>query len=255
MIGAVIFDLDGLLIDSEPWWQRAQKEVFTSLGVPLTQEHARAMTGLRVADHVDHWYSLYPWPSPSKADVVAMIEDRALELIGAFGAPLPGAAQAVGALAERGVPLGVASSSATTLIQAALEQLELRQYFDVIQSAEHEPAGKPHPGVYLSAARALGINPLFCIAFEDSVHGVFAAKAAGMACIAVPTARDRHDDRYRIADEIIDSLAELDVDALVDVPMASSQRRGQAARHQIALPYGRRDRRREHTTKAAFSSP
>lgn len=122
---------------------------------------------------------------------------------------LPGVPEAVRALAAQGVPLAVAS-----VISAVLEQLRLTEYFRIVQSAEFEPYGKPHPGVYLTTARRLGVAPEECVAIEDSVTGVAAAKAARMACLAVPAPAARDDCRFSIADDILPSLADLDTDML-----------------------------------------
>jgi HAD superfamily hydrolase (TIGR01509 family) len=214
MVGAVIFDMDGLLIDSEPYWQMAQMEAFTALGVPLTPRIAREMVGFRISDHIDYWFNRYPWPTPSRQEVGRRITGRALGLIRDRGVALPGAPEAVRMLAAQGVPLAIASSSSAPVISAVLEQLRLTEYFRVVHSAEFEPQGKPHPGVYLAAARALGVPPEECVAIEDSVTGVVAAKAAKMTCLAVPAPAARYDCRFSIADDILPSLADLDADML-----------------------------------------
>lgn len=212
---AVIFDMDGLLIDSEPLWQAAQWDVFTSLGVPLTPAMACDMVGRRVRDHVAHWYALYPWRSHSLLDVEREITRRALALILERGVACPGAIDAVRMLSARGIPLAVASSSPSAIISAVLERLQIASLFQWVQSAELEPFGKPHPGVYLTTANCLGIPPTGCVAIEDSVNGVAAAKAAGMACITVPALGSGEDPRFAIADDILISLEHLD-DALLD---------------------------------------
>ncbi|MBA3450322.1 MAG: HAD-IA family hydrolase, partial [Chloroflexia bacterium] len=112
------------------------------------------------------------------------------------------------ALSAAGYPLAIASSSSSEIIAAVLETLGLAHYFRVAQSAEHEPFGKPHPGVYIEAARALGIEPWRCLAFEDSPNGVIAAKAARMTCIAVPDPALANDRRFGAADLILPSLSD-----------------------------------------------
>jgi sugar-phosphatase len=110
------------------------------------------------------------------------------------------------------VKLGLASSSATEIIEAVLDKLELARFFAVVQSAEHEPYGKPHPAVYIECARRLGVPPDRCLAIEDSPAGVLAAKAARMTCIAIPAPELRDDHRYCIADARLESLVELMVE-------------------------------------------
>jgi len=102
--------------------------------------------------------------------------------------------------------MSIASSSHMDLIDAVVDTLKIRQDMQVLQSAEYEPYGKPHPGVYLSAAKALGYIPKNCLVFEDSPNGVLAAKAAQMMCIAVPSKDVKNDKRFVIADKVISSL-------------------------------------------------
>jgi sugar-phosphatase len=101
------------------------------------------------------------------------------------------------------------------MMLAALEHFELLPYFQATCSAQYLPYAKPHPQVYLNAATALGVAPEHCLALEDSVTGVIAAKAARMRCIAVPEHKHRHDPRYSIADAVLDSLLQLDRDLLI----------------------------------------
>ncbi|MEA2527966.1 MAG: mannitol-/sugar-/sorbitol-6-/2-deoxyglucose-6-phosphatase [Thermomicrobiales bacterium] len=208
MIRAVIFDMDGLLIDSEPLWRIAEIEVFTAIGVPLTEELALTTMGLRTDEVVEHWFARCPWQGPTHKEVEARIDSRVIELVRERAAPLPGVHAVVSLLTVLGLPLAIASSSSSELIAAVVEQIGLRDSFQVLQSAEHEPYGKPHPGVYIAAARALGIAPTDCLAFEDSANGVLAAKAARMRCIAVPEPAVRDDRRFCIADAILTSLTE-----------------------------------------------
>src|SRR5215212_7605287 len=214
MLGAVVFDMDGLLIDSEPFWRAAELEVFCAVGVPLTLELARQTIGLRTADGVDYWHARYPWPKTSKREVTERIIQRGLALIRDQGMALPGAREAVRKLAALGVPLALASSSEEEVITAVLTKLDLADCFWVVQSAEHEPYGKPHPAVYLAAAHGLGVAPETCLAIEDTVTGVIAAKAARMACVAVPAPDAKDDRRFGVADAVQPSLAHLDADLL-----------------------------------------
>ena len=102
--------------------------------------------------------------------------------------------------------VALASSSAYRVIRAVVERLGLADAFDLIYSAEEEEYGKPHPGVYLTTAHRLGVAPTRCLAVEDSLNGVLAAKAARMKCVAIPEAEARHDPRFAIADTVLDSL-------------------------------------------------
>jgi sugar-phosphatase len=113
-----------------------------------------------------------------------------------------------------GYRIGLASSSAMDIIEAVLATIGLRGAFDVLQSAEHEPYGKPHPAVYIECARALGVAPARCLAVEDSPAGVLAAKAAKMTCIAIPPPELATDGRYCIADLQLDSIQQFDAETV-----------------------------------------
>jgi sugar-phosphatase len=208
-IDAVIFDMDGVLIDSEPLWRVAETRAFNAIGVPMREEDGLLTMGLRTDEVVEFWYARHPWQSPSKKEVEASIVREVIALIEEQGEAMPGAVEAVSWLADARVKLGLASSSATEIIEAVLDKLDLARSFAVVQSAEHEPYGKPHPAVYIECARRLGVPPDRCLAIEDSPAGVLAAKAARMTCIAVPAPELRDDNRYCIADARLGSISEL----------------------------------------------
>jgi sugar-phosphatase len=130
------------------------------------------------------------------------------------GEAKPGALNLINELQHRLVPLAIASSSSSEIIDAVVEKLDLAGVFQVLQSAEHEPYGKPHPGVYIAAARALGVLPATCLALEDSANGLLAAKSAKMSCFVVPDPAERNDRRFCIADRNLNSLLEIDLTSL-----------------------------------------
>lgn len=186
MPAAVIFDLDGLLIDSEPIWRAVEQRVFAPLGVDLTDDDCRGTMGLRVDEVVAHWFARRPWAGPDPAEVVRRIVDGVVEVIGTRGTPMPGVGHAIRVAHTPDTRLALASSSPERVIHAALRRLGHDATFEVVVSAQHEPRGKPDPGVFLTTARVLGVSPAACTAIEDSPNGVRAAKAAGMWCVAVP---------------------------------------------------------------------
>ena len=211
---ASIFDMDGLLIDSEVLWHEAELEILGDrLGVPLEKDGFRTTKGMFVHEVTEHWYALSPWSGPTPADVAVSIVDRVIDLILTKGSLKPGAVRAIDLCAARGWPLAVASSSEYRLIEAALAHFDLRARFCVVHSAEDEDYGKPHPAVFLTAASLLGVPRRSCLVWEDAPAGVLAAKAASMACIAVPEKGEGHHPAFGIADLVVDSL--LDVDGAV----------------------------------------
>jgi HAD superfamily hydrolase (TIGR01509 family) len=212
---ASIFDMDGLLIDSEILWHEAEIEILGGLGVPLAVEGCRSTKGMFVHEVTEHWYRLHPWPGvPTPGEVAVTIVDRVIELILTKGELKPGAEHAIDLCAERGLALAVASSSQYRLIDAALGHFDLRSRFAVVHSAEDEPYGKPHPAVFLTTAAELGAAPRQCLVWEDAPAGVLAAKAASMACIAVPEHGEGHHPAFALADLVVDSLLEVDGPAL-----------------------------------------
>ena len=210
---AVIFDMDGGLIDSEPLWQEAEIEVFGSVGIALDQRLCLQTTGLRSDELVAYWYARRPWAAPAPAAVERELLRVVGALIRARAERTAGLDEALRVLATRDVRLALASSSPYAIIGAVLERLALTETFACVYSAEEEPHGKPHPGVYLTAARKLGVAPEACCAIEDSLNGVLAAKAAKMTCVAVPDPGMAGDPRFVIADRVVRSLAALDAGA------------------------------------------
>lgn len=208
MIEAVLFDMDGLLIDSEPLWRAAEKEIFSSVDITLTDEMCFQTVGLRIDEVVDYWHERFPWNNRTKEALVEDIVQRMEELILAQGEPLPGVFEALALCEKRGLKMAVASSSFERLIEAVLTKFNVRDRFQVVHSAEFEDFGKPHPAVFISAAQQLGVPPTRCLVFEDSVGGVIAAKAARMPCIAVPEEVHQGNPRYAIADLQLKSLLE-----------------------------------------------
>ena len=211
---ASIFDMDGLLIDSEVLWHEAELEILGGLGVPLAQEGLRTTKGMFVHEVTEHWFARHPWAGPTPADVAVSIVDRVIELIVTKGELKPGALHAVDLCAARGLPLALASSSEYRLIEAALGHFDLRSRFVLVRSAEEEAYGKPHPAVFVTTASLLGVARRACLVWEDAPAGVLAAKAASMTCVAVPEKGEGHHPAFGIADLVVDSLLDVDDTAL-----------------------------------------
>lgn len=206
---AFIFDMDGLLIDSEPLWQKAEMEVFKDIGISLNNTMASETMGLRTDEVVKYWATKFPEFSLNQAQVVDRIISRMKELIVTFGQAMPGAIEVVQLCKTMNIPLALATSSSMNLVTTVLEKLELTNVFEVISSAEKEVFGKPHPAVYLTTSNGLGIEATNCITFEDSLNGVISAKAARMKCIAVPSPENREEPRFVLADVILSSLEQI----------------------------------------------
>jgi mannitol-1-/sugar-/sorbitol-6-/2-deoxyglucose-6-phosphatase len=211
---ASIFDMDGLLIDSEVLWHEAEIEILGGLGVPIDPSGCRSTKGMFVDEVTAHWHGHYPWEGPPPEQVAIEIVDRVIELIYDKGVLKPGAIHAIELCADKGWALAVASSSQYRLIEAALDHFDLLDRFELIHSAEDEEFGKPHPAVFVTAARKLRVPPKRCLVWEDAPAGVLAAKAASMARIAVPEEGEGVHPAFALADLVVESLVEVDDDAL-----------------------------------------
>jgi sugar-phosphatase len=210
MIKAIIFDMDGLLIDSEPLWQEAEIATFRGVGISLDRTMCLETTGMRTDEMVAYWYRRYPWKNPTKKGIERSIIDSIINMVRARGNPKEGVEQVMEFVKLQGLKSALASSSPYPIIEAVVDKFNLREKLGVIYSAEEEEFGKPHPGVYVTTARKLQVLPEECLAIEDSLNGVLSAKAAKMKCIAVPEGAARNDRRFAIADVVLDSLADVD---------------------------------------------
>ena len=187
MPAAVIFDNDGLTLDTEVTWTRAEAALYARYGVEFTLDHKREMLGTsgaksamameRHLDQAGRGHELH-------AELRALVH---AELDGAGVEAMPGARELIAALRERGVPIGLATNSGREFATRALTAAGVLDRFDAVVSAEEVEHPKPAPDVYLEAAARLGADPAATVALEDSETGVAAARAAGMTVIGVPS--------------------------------------------------------------------
>jgi len=209
MLKAVIFDMDGVLVDSEPMWRIVMIKGFCSVGLDFTEADCRKTTGMRLDEVIEHWHKLTPWDSKSNKELHDEIIDDLCAMIMDKGVAMSGAIEAIEYFAKKNFKIGLASSSNNKLIATVIKKLGVEKHFESINSAEHLAYGKPHPQVFLDCANDLGVKPENCLVIEDSVNGVIAAKAAKMKAIAVPDAEHCNDKRFAIADVCLTSLLEM----------------------------------------------
>jgi mannitol-1-/sugar-/sorbitol-6-/2-deoxyglucose-6-phosphatase len=221
-VAAVVLDMDGLLIDTEPVWRTAESAVFAGLGIPLSESDVLSSTGQPIEELIPIWRRRSPDGGAgvqlasarlTDAEVAGQIIDRVIAHVRASGEPMPGVSAAIALFERCGLRLAIASSSPRRLIDAVCDRLGLGA-IEVRCSAMDEARGKPAPDVYLTAARRLGLAAARCLALEDSPNGVMSATAAGMRCVAVPDPLLAADPRYRAADLVLRSLTDLDEAAL-----------------------------------------
>ena len=204
---AILFDMDGVLVDSEPLWKIAMEEVFNSLGSNLTKTDFQKTVGMRIDQVILFWKGIEGWKEEVR-DVENQIIQRMIQLINENGQALPGVQDTVVHL-NKLKTVGLASSSPKKLIDSVLLKTQMHQYFHGVFSAETEPFGKPHPAVYLTAANHLGVDPNRCLVIEDSLNGIISAKAANMTVVCIPEKTHIQNPKLILADFHFDTMTDL----------------------------------------------
>jgi HAD superfamily hydrolase (TIGR01509 family) len=225
VIEAVVFDLDGLLLDSEHLWDEVREELARERGGRWHDGAQRDMMGMSSPEWSRYMHDVIGLAEPPE-EINRLVAERMLERYAQQLPLLDGAVEAVQRLAARW-PLGLASSSNRPLIDRVLELSGLDRFFRVTVSSEEVARGKPVPDVYLEAARRLGIDSARAAAVEDSHNGIRAARAAGMAVVAIPNRRfPPGEDALAEADVVLDSLHELTPESVERADSARPQRAG-----------------------------
>ncbi|MEI8080994.1 MAG: HAD family phosphatase [Actinomycetes bacterium] len=207
-VQAIVFDLDGVLIDSEELWDEVRRSLAAEHGLAWIPEATRAMQGMSTPEWAAYLTGTVGIPG-TDADVSNLVVSRLAHMYEQRLPLLPGAIEAVAALAEHW-PLGLASSSPRRLIEAVLGAAGLADYFAVSVSTEEVEAGKPSPAVYLRATELLGVEPTRTIAVEDSSNGIRAAVDAGLIAVAVPNeAFPPSADALALATATVDRVSEV----------------------------------------------
>lgn len=210
MIKAVIFDMDGVIADTEPLHEKTSDIILNKYGVKVKREFFLQFKGVK---------EKIVWKSTVdqlglKEDYKKLMEEKGelhLELLKKEMKPIPGALELIKKLKEK-YRLGLASSSPIVEINTILSSLKIKKFFEYIVSGEFIEKSKPYPDIYLAAAKKLGVEPKDCIVFEDAVNGVKSAKSAGMKCIAITTSFPK--EKLEQADLIVNSFENFNFDAL-----------------------------------------
>jgi sugar-phosphatase len=206
---AVIFDMDGVLIDSEPLWKIAMEAVFSELGSTLQKSDFQKTVGLRI-DEVIHFWNLHEsWGIENEEAIQEKIISKMEELIAANAQPLPGVIETLTFLKSKGLKIGLATSSSSRLIRIVLKELIIADFFDFTHSAETEDYGKPHPAVYLTVAQKLGVPPTKCLVIEDSLNGVISGLAAKMKVVCIPEKTHFPNPKLALADFNFETMSEM----------------------------------------------
>lgn len=209
MIKAVIFDMDGVIIDSEPLWEKTETILLGRRGIDYNPAYRAKIMGLKQDDSAALLKETFSLPESvreiidERIDILLNLYKDELEL-------MPGLKNLLKESKESGFLLALASSSPMRTIDFVLDKFSIREFFLSVVSGDSIPLGKPHPDIYLHTAETLKIKPGECIVIEDSINGVRSAKWAGMSCIAVPDKRLSLKD-FQIADLIVEDLGEINV--------------------------------------------
>ena len=208
-VKAVIFDMDGVIIDSEYLWRRAMIEGFNKIGIPFTEADCRITTGMRFKEVIEFWFKKHNYNQLTVAEFDTLVVDSLCHLIKQEGKPMKGAIEAFDFCKKQDFKIGLATSSNVGLMNTVIETLQIRHYFDSLCSAQYLTHGKPHPQVFINCAEELGVHTSHCLVIEDSVNGVIAGKAAHMKVVAIPEEEHKHNPKFSIADYQLESLLEL----------------------------------------------
>ncbi len=205
---AVIFDMDGVIIDSEPLWKIAMEEVFSGLGSRLKKEDFQKTVGLRIDEVIHYWNIKEHWGIRDESEVEEAIIIKMEGLIADKPAALEGVINTLNYLKLRNIPVGLATSSSSRLIKVVLDKLAIKHLFNFVHSAEMEQYGKPHPAVYLTVAKKLAVLPEKCLVIEDSLNGIISAKAAKMTAVCIPEKTHHIEPKLILADYKFESMTD-----------------------------------------------
>lgn len=202
--------MDGLLIDSEPFWRAAEIKVFRGLGIPFDEHMCRETVGMRIDEVVVYWNKKLDLDLSilgTSNDII----DELISLVKANGQPLPGVLKTLEILKSKNRKIALASSSSIRIIHEVIKKIGLESYFHIVHSAEFERHGKPAPDVFLTAAKKLNVLPEKCIVYEDSKNGMRAGLAAKMKTIIIPEFPESYEDWHEEAHLKWNSLTEFDL--------------------------------------------
>ena len=208
---AVIFDMDGLIVDSEPFWRRVEAACFDELGADVRPLLGHGLTmGLRVDEALRFLVEASGLRGVDEDALASHVVDGVVAAINDEAELLPGVFPALELFASAKMAIGLASGSTPPVIEAVLDRFDLKKRFEVVCSAADDSLGKPHPAIFLRAAALLQVEAVSTLVLEDSLNGVIAAKAARMRVVAIHHADDAGDPRFSIADLVLGSLLELE---------------------------------------------
>jgi mannitol-1-/sugar-/sorbitol-6-/2-deoxyglucose-6-phosphatase len=214
MINTVLYDMDGLLLDTEPLWGESMLRIAQKHNIEITRERFKETRGLRIYEVTEYWSRKYPWQGRHHLEVADEILDDIIALSKLRGSVLAGVENSLKMFKDNGFKIGLASSSPSRMINALVEHFGIQHYFDCITSADAVELGKPNPAVFLHCAENLNSTPKACVVLEDSINGMIAGLAARMKVIVVPEAMHFDDPGFSLADVKLKSLEDLTLELI-----------------------------------------
>lgn len=213
---AVIFDMDGLLIDSEPFWKQAEKRVFTSIGVNITDDLSVKTMGMTTRGATKFWLNHAGISlSPQEMEKVENdVIDEVISLTASSGKAMPGVQELLLLLKQQNLNIALATNAPSRIVPVVLKRLAIEEFFHSYVADEDVEQGKPHPAIYQLALERINAKACHTIAFEDSVTGMTAAMSAGIRTIVVPSKANFHLSKYEVATLKLESLVGLELQRL-----------------------------------------
>jgi len=215
MLGCVIFDMDGVISDSEPLHHIAERKLLAQFDVTLSQDEIERFTGMGTTAMLQLFIDTYGIPAPIE-DLTRQLSENLYHVFNEKVKPIPHAIPLIQSLYSQNITLAVGSSSSPQLINLVLDKLDLQSYFKSVVSGQEMTKSKPHPDIFLEIARRLKVSPQNCVVIEDSKNGVLAAKAAGMVCVGFESPNSPNQDLSK-SDWIVDDLSLITADELVNL--------------------------------------
>ena len=215
---AVLFDMDGVVVDSEPLWTEAEKQLLARRNLPYSPSLKTAMMGRDARGAVGFLMEHYAL-AESLGELIEERNQLIAELFKEHLKAIPSALELVRSVIAAGTMTGLVSSSPKPLVELALEKLGATGLFDLTLSGDQVVRGKPAPDIYITAAEKLGVRPEYCLVIEDAPHGVAAAKDAGMCCLAISTSVSVVE--LAMADKVVSGFEEVDIHLLLGLMQRS----------------------------------
>lgn len=213
MLKAIVFDMDGVIVDSEPLHKKVQEAILARYGIEPTEEELQSYIGLGIKPLLEKHIQKYRLPVSLEELHLLYLETLFRIFTNGELKPIPGAIELIQQGKNAGLKLGIASSSPLKLIQLILNRLQMLTHFDTIVSGDQVQKGKPDPEIFLESAKRLQCEPSECVAIEDSTNGILSAKKAHMKCVAFKSPNTKG-QRLDVADWVVEDLREISVEKL-----------------------------------------